>query len=161
MNKIKEQLEKMNINFGFNFMPVMNQSKDAKVIDFKEVNDLFEKEENPFEISRNSRIDSQNKASNKKAEKTMNPKKSNKPIEEPFTDVIETENEIKIILELPGVDKNDIKISVDKDDNHTLVIQAETNRVIYEKTVKLSKEINLKKLKGKSNNGIFQITISK
>lgn len=161
MNRIREQLEKMNINFGFNFIPAMSQPKDAKVIDFKEVNDLLEKEENPFDAAKKSGSESRNKADNKKAERSMKINRSEKPIEEPYTDVIETENEIKIILELPGVDKKDVQIALDKDDKRTLIIRAETNRVIYEKAVKLSKEINLKKLKGKSTNGIFQITISK
>ncbi len=161
MKKIKEQLEKMNVNFGFHFMPGMSQQKDVNVIDFKEVNELLEKEEDPFEKVQKTKIKSQNKPRNENEEKSTNAKKSNKPVEEPYTDVIETEDEIKIILELPGIEKKDIQIAVDKEDNRTIVIRAESNRVVYEKAVKLNREINLKMLKGKSNNGIFQITIPK
>jgi len=75
---------------------------------------------------------------------------------EPLVDVMREGNEIIIIAELPGVEKEDIKISGEKD---SLEIKVETAQRKYYKELKLPAEVNHKKAKVSYKNGILEVRL--
>ena len=77
---------------------------------------------------------------------------------EPLSDVNSTEKEVKVILEIPGVKKEDIKINVNK----TIVeINASDSQRKYHKTIQLPHDIDINTAKSTYNNGILEITFAK
>lgn len=77
---------------------------------------------------------------------------------EPLTDVIDGETEVRVIIELPGVDKKDIKLSgTDK----KLTISVETPERKYFKEVELPAKVNVNKAKSTYTNGVLDITVPK
>lgn len=86
-----------------------------------------------------------------------------KPLEvkeaaEPLVDVITEENQIKVIAEVPGVDKQDIKLNVV---GKTLSIRAESERRKYSKDIELPEEVDPKSAKASYRNGILEVTLSR
>ncbi|MEM1547874.1 MAG: archaeal heat shock protein Hsp20 [Thermoproteota archaeon] len=86
-----------------------------------------------------------------------------KPVEvkeatEPLVDVITEEDKIKVIAEVPGVDKQDIKLNVV---GKTLSIRAESERRKYSKDVELPEEVDPKTAKASYKNGILEVTLSR
>ncbi|MGQ9596307.1 MAG: archaeal heat shock protein Hsp20 [Thermoproteota archaeon] len=86
-----------------------------------------------------------------------------KPLEvkeaaEPLVDVISEDDQIKVIAEVPGVDKTDIKLNVV---GKTLSIRAESESRKYSKEVELPEEVDLKSAKASYKNGILEVTLSK
>lgn len=77
---------------------------------------------------------------------------------EPLADINVTENEVKVILELPGVKKEDIKINVF---NETLEIKTNDPHRKYHRTLELPSEANTESVKCTYNNGILEITFDK
>jgi len=77
---------------------------------------------------------------------------------EPLTDVMETDGEIKVIVELPGVEKEDIKLHSTED---TLTISVDTPQRKYYKEVKLQSRINPKQAKSTYKNGVLEVTLLK
>lgn len=77
---------------------------------------------------------------------------------EPLIDVISTDGEIEIIAELPGVEKEDIKLHGTED---SLTISVETPKRKYFKQVKMPAKINPKAAKTKYKNGVLEVTIPK
>lgn len=77
---------------------------------------------------------------------------------EPLADVITTNNEIKIVIEIPGVEKNDIKLHGTED---KLTISVDTDQRKYFKEVKLSAKVDLKKAKSSYKNGVLEVTLPK
>lgn len=96
------------------------------------------------------------------------------PYREPLTDIIENEKEIKIIAEIPGVEKSDIKINATQD---SIEISAETKKEEEEKgkgyarrerrytkfyrSFTLPKPVIPEKAKASYKNGVLEITIPK
>jgi HSP20 family protein len=77
---------------------------------------------------------------------------------EPLTDVIDDETEVRVIIELPGVGKKDIKLSgTDK----KLTISVETPERKYFKEVELPAKVNVNKAKSTYTNGVLDITVPK
>lgn len=143
VEQIKNNIENLNFNFGFNLKPSSIRN-DTNQLDFKEVSKRMENETTADE-------DIQPKYT----------KKQNKPIEEPFHELYEEENETVIIVELPGIEKENINISIDPDNSKGLIVHAEGTYVDYEARINLNRNFKMENVKGKSKNGIFQITISK
>ncbi|MEM4228800.1 MAG: archaeal heat shock protein Hsp20 [Thermoproteota archaeon] len=86
-----------------------------------------------------------------------------KPLEvkeaaEPLIDVITEEDKIKVIAEVPGVDKQDIKLNVD---GKTLSIRAESEKRKYSKDVELPEEVDPKTAKASYKNGILEVTLNR
>lgn len=86
-----------------------------------------------------------------------------KPLEvkeaaEPLVDVISEDDQIKVIAEVPGVDKTDIKLNVV---GKTLSIRAESESRKYSKEVELPEEVDPKSAKASYKNGILEVTLSK
>jgi HSP20 family protein len=77
---------------------------------------------------------------------------------EPLVDVNTTDDEVKVVLEMPGVKKEDIKINAF--DGSVEVIANNTQRR-YHKTVELPQGAEIGTVKSTYNNGILEITFNK
>jgi HSP20 family protein len=77
---------------------------------------------------------------------------------EPMIDVLGTEKEVKVTVEMPGVDKE--KIKIDAYDNTVEVSTLEPARK-YHKVIKLPTEANIQTARSRYNNGILEITFEK
>jgi len=77
---------------------------------------------------------------------------------EPLVDVNTTDNEVKVVLEMPGVKKEDIKINAF--DGSVEVIANNPQRK-YLKTVELPQDADIETVKSTYNNGILEITFNK
>jgi HSP20 family protein len=77
---------------------------------------------------------------------------------EPLVDVIETDGEVHIVAELPGVDKNDIKLHGTES---TLTISVGTPQRKYYKEVTLPAKVNVKEAKTQYKNGVLEVTLPK
>ena len=77
---------------------------------------------------------------------------------EPLVDVISTDGEIKVLVELPGVEKKDIKLHGTEE---TLTISVDTQERKYFKEVKLPAKVRPKEAKSTYNNGVLEVTLPK
>jgi len=77
---------------------------------------------------------------------------------EPLIDVISTDGEIKVVAELPGVEKEDIKLSGTED---KLTISVETPNHKYFKDIEMPSKIDPKKAKTIYRNGVLEVTVPK
>ncbi len=76
---------------------------------------------------------------------------------EPLVDVIEADDEVWVIAELPGVEKDKIKVKVTED---AVEIRAENGRKYY-KRVELPVKVDPSTAKAKYKNGVLDIRIKK
>ncbi|MDK2781473.1 MAG: hypothetical protein PWR13_501 [Archaeoglobi archaeon] len=83
-----------------------------------------------------------------------------KGIEErrPLVDVIETDDEIQVIAEIPGVKKEDIELNATE---RTLEIRSEGEKRRYYEKVELPAEIDPDSVKATYNNGILEVVMKK
>ncbi|MFP3951793.1 MAG: archaeal heat shock protein Hsp20 [Candidatus Bathyarchaeia archaeon] len=77
---------------------------------------------------------------------------------EPLIDIIEEDDKLTVIAELPGVDKNDIKLYATDD---TLTIDVDTPQRKYRKDVELPAEVEETTAKSKYKNGILETVFEK
>lgn len=77
---------------------------------------------------------------------------------EPLTDVIEADDAVKIIVELPGVEKDDIKLS---GTDNKLTISVETPQHKYYKELDLPAKVEVRQAKSNYKNGVLDITAPK
>ena len=77
---------------------------------------------------------------------------------EPLVDLNTTDKEVKVILEIPGVKKEDIKISAF---DEAVEVTANNPQRKYHKIIDLPKEANPQTAKSTYQNGILEITFSK
>jgi HSP20 family protein len=77
---------------------------------------------------------------------------------EPLVDVVDCDNEVKVVAELPGVDKRDIKLTA-MDDALTISVEAPDRK--YYKEVKLPTEVDPKESKSSYKNGVLEVTLQK
>ncbi|NWG10202.1 Hsp20/alpha crystallin family protein [Candidatus Bathyarchaeota archaeon] len=77
---------------------------------------------------------------------------------EPLVDIIETDGEIHIVVELPGVEKKDIKMHGTEE---TLNISVDTPQRKYFKEVTLPAKVKVKEAKTQYKNGVLEITLPK
>jgi len=78
---------------------------------------------------------------------------------EPLSDIYSTDKEVKIVLELPGIKKEDIKINAF--DNQIEITTAENSQRKYSKAIELPKEADIETAKSTYNNGILEVTFDK
>jgi HSP20 family protein len=78
---------------------------------------------------------------------------------EPLSDIYSTDKEVKIVLEMPGIKKEDIKINAI--DNQVEVTTAENSQRKYNKAIELPKEADIETAKSTYNNGILEVTFDK
>jgi HSP20 family protein len=74
---------------------------------------------------------------------------------EPLIDIIETDEGVKVVAEIPGVDKEDIKLHGTETN---LTISVNTPARKYFKEVKLPKKVDTKKTKASYKNGVLELS---
>jgi len=77
---------------------------------------------------------------------------------EPLVDVISTNGEIKVVAELPGVEKKDIKLHGTED---SLTISVDIPEHKYFKEIKLPEKVKPKEAKTIYKNGVLEVTLPK
>jgi HSP20 family protein len=73
-------------------------------------------------------------------------------------DVTTTDKVIKVVVEMPGISKNNIKINVYK---NTLEIRSDDPQRKYHKTIEIPPETDIETARSAYNNGILEITFNK
>jgi HSP20 family protein len=77
---------------------------------------------------------------------------------EPLVDIIETNGEIHVVVELPGVDKGDIKL---RGTETTLTISVDVPQRKYYKEIKLPARVNVRDAKTEYKNGVLEVKLPK
>jgi HSP20 family protein len=86
------------------------------------------------------------------------PKIDIKEKREPLVDLIKTKDEVKVLAELPGVEKRDVKLHGTED---TLTISVDTIQRKYHKEVELTTKVDPKKTKASYKNGVLEVIMKK
>lgn len=83
----------------------------------------------------------------------------NSKVRDPYVDVSlnEKERTIKLVSEIPGIEKSDIKLNIS--DNQVL-ISAERGERKYEKKIPLPSKVDENSAKAKYTNGVLELTLS-
>jgi HSP20 family protein len=77
---------------------------------------------------------------------------------EPLVDVMETNDEIRVVVELPGVEKTDIKLHGTE---NTLEISVNTSQCKYYKEIQLPEKAKIKEAKSSYKNGVLEVILPK
>ena len=77
---------------------------------------------------------------------------------EPLVDIVDTDGEIKVIVELPGVEKEEIKLSGTE---NKLTISVEAAEHKYFKEIEVPEKVDPKKAKTSYKNGVLEVTLPK
>lgn len=86
------------------------------------------------------------------------PKLDVKEGREPLVDIIEEDGSVKIIAELPGVEKNDIAV---QSEGKSLTISVDNPRRKYFKELDLPTEIDPESARASYKNGVLEVTLNK
>ncbi|MEM1524739.1 MAG: archaeal heat shock protein Hsp20 [Nitrososphaerales archaeon] len=92
----------------------------------------------------------------------IKPSLKEKPLEvtdkrEPLVDIIEENGNIKVIAEVPGVEKEDIKLELEP---KSLTISVDAERKYYKK-VSLPVEVDTEQAKASYKNGVLEVNLKK
>jgi HSP20 family protein len=77
---------------------------------------------------------------------------------EPLVDIVETDSETRVVAELPGVEKTDIKLHGTDD---SLTISVDTPQYKYYKEVELPVKVKVKEAKSTYKNGVLEVVFPK
>jgi HSP20 family protein len=77
---------------------------------------------------------------------------------EPLVDIVETETEVRVVVELPGVEKTDIKLHGTED---SLDISVDTSQNKYYKEVQLPAKVRVKEAASTYKNGVLEVVLPK
>jgi len=77
---------------------------------------------------------------------------------EPLTDVVEGKEEVKVMAELPGVEKKDVKLEAGE---HSLYIHVDSRNRKYSKELELPCKVKPDTTKANYNNGVLEVTIKR
>ncbi len=77
---------------------------------------------------------------------------------EPLVDIMETNDDIHVVAELPGVEKTDIKLHGTED---SLTISVDTPQYKYFKEVELPEKVRIKEAKSTYKNGVLEVVLPK
>jgi HSP20 family protein len=77
---------------------------------------------------------------------------------EPLVDVTTTDKEVKVVVEMPGVGKDKIKVNVY---DNTVEVKSEDPRRKYHRTIEIPVETDIETAKSNYNNGILEVTFKK
>lgn len=77
---------------------------------------------------------------------------------EPLVDVLSVDGEVKVVAELPGVEKTDVKLHGTED---SLTISVNTPSRRYFKEVKMPAKVDPKRARSTYKNGVLEVTIPK
>src|SRR5208283_6243068 len=73
---------------------------------------------------------------------------------EPLVDIVETNGEVRVVVELPGVEKSDIKLHGTED---SLTISVDTPQSKYFKEVELPVKVKVKEASSSYKNGVLAV----
>jgi HSP20 family protein len=77
---------------------------------------------------------------------------------EPLIDISTTDNEVKIVAEMPGISKD--KINVNADDKYVEIKSEDPNRK-YHKKIEVPEDIDINSARSNYNNGVLEINFKK
>jgi len=77
---------------------------------------------------------------------------------EPLVDVTTTDKEVKVVVEMPGVGKDKIKVNVY---DSTVEVKSEDPRRKYHRTIEIPVETDIETATSNYNNGILEVTFKK
>ncbi len=77
---------------------------------------------------------------------------------EPLVDVTTTDKEVKVVVEMPGVGKDKIKVNAY---DNMVEVKSEDPRRKYHRTIEIPAETDIETAKSNYNNGILEITFNK
>ena len=77
---------------------------------------------------------------------------------EPLVDIVETDTEVRVVAELPGVEKTDIKLHGTED---SLDISVDTPQYKYYKEVQLPAKVKVKEATSTYKNGVLEVVLPK
>jgi HSP20 family protein len=77
---------------------------------------------------------------------------------EPLVDVTSIDKEVKVVVEMPGVGKDKIKVNAY---DNTVEVKSEDPRRKYHRTIEIPAETDIETAKSNYNNGILEITFKK
>ena len=77
---------------------------------------------------------------------------------EPLVDIVETNDEVRVVVELPGVEKSDIKLHGTEE---SLEISVDTPQSKYYKEVELPAKVRVKEAKSTYKNGVLEVVLPK
>jgi HSP20 family protein len=77
---------------------------------------------------------------------------------EPLVDTVESATEVRVVVELPGVEKTDIKLHGTED---TLEISVDTPQYKYYKEVQLPAKVLVKEARSTYKNGVLEVVLPK
>jgi len=77
---------------------------------------------------------------------------------EPLVDVTTTDKEVKVVVEMPGVGKDKIKVNVY---DNTVEVKSEDPRRKYHRTIEIPVETDIETATSNYNNGILEVTFKK
>ena len=78
---------------------------------------------------------------------------------EPMADIVTTDKEVKVIVEMPGISKEDIKVNAFE--NKVEISTSQKSERKYHKTVDLPPDADIDSVKSNYKNGILEITFNK
>jgi HSP20 family protein len=79
---------------------------------------------------------------------------------EPLVDVFETQDEVTVVAEIPGVEKEKIDVKV-SEDGRTLIISATNEKRKYYKEVELPAKVDPTSAKANYKNGVLEVRLKK
>jgi len=77
---------------------------------------------------------------------------------EPLVDIVDADGEIHVVVELPGVEKTDIKLHGTED---SLTISVDTPQYKYYKDVELPAKVRVKEARSTYKNGVLEVVVPK
>jgi HSP20 family protein len=77
---------------------------------------------------------------------------------EPLVDVVETNNDVRVVVELPGVEKSSINLHGTED---SLTISVDTPQSKYYKEINLPAKVKVKEASSTYKNGVLEVVIPK
>jgi len=77
---------------------------------------------------------------------------------EPLVDIVDAEGEIHVVVELPGVEKNDIKLHGTED---SVTISVDTPQYKYYKEVELPTTVQVREARSSYKNGVLEVVLPK
>jgi HSP20 family protein len=77
---------------------------------------------------------------------------------EPLVDIVETDTEVRVVAELPGVEKTDIKLHGTDD---SLDISVDTPQNKYHKEIQLPAKVRVKEAASTYKNGVLEVVLPK
>jgi len=77
---------------------------------------------------------------------------------EPLVDIVDANGEVHVVVELPGVEKADIKLQGTED---SVTISVDTPQYKYYKDVELPTKVKIKEAKSSYKNGVLEVVLPK